>query len=184
MKKLYTYLLAFFIFLYFDSQAQERQLVKAANEMNKYAFATAEEILIPLAKKGEKSPLLYQKLANSYYMMGKLNKAYVWYEKLFQDSKEDIAEDYFRYAHAAKAAGKLEKADSLLAKFVSISQDRRARLIDADAAKNDDFSKEYIISLLPFNTYKSDYAPVFYGKNLVFASARDTGLIAKKIHKE
>ncbi|WKX76583.1 hypothetical protein [Zobellia laminariae] len=44
-------------------------------------------------------------------------------------------------------------------------------------------SGRYELKNLGLNSKVSDFAPSFYGKDLIFSTARDSGLVSKNIHR-
>src|SRR5690606_27651428 len=105
--------------------------------------------------------------------------------KLF-DANEDIEpEYYFRFSHALKAMGDYKKADKMMSEFEKISADGRGALYNKSSNYLDLIklqSGRYEIKNLAFNSPYSDFAPSFYKEKLIFSSARDTGVYAKRKH--
>ncbi|UOB16885.1 OmpA family protein [Abyssalbus ytuae] len=185
-KKLLLSVIAGFIFTHTLVLSQEKQLDKAEDNYNMYAFAKAIDIYEKVAEKGYESAEMCKNLGNSYYFNADLENAGKWYEKLFKIDKDVETEYYFRYSHCLKAAGNYKAADRMMQKFIELTgDDSRAILYN----KTPDYldliklqSGRYTISNLNFNSKYSDFAPSFYKGNLVFSSARDTGMFAKNRH--
>src|SRR5690606_13258143 len=83
---------------HFSALSQEKQLAKAEENYEVYAFAKAIDIYEKVAEKGYGSADLYKKLGNSYYFNADLKNAGKWYEKLFETNEDIEPEFYFRYS--------------------------------------------------------------------------------------
>ncbi len=176
--------LTIFIF-HFSALSQEKQLEKAEENYEVYAFAKAIDIYEKVAEKGYGSADLYKKLGNSYYFNADLKNAGKWYEKLFETNEDIEPEFYFRYSHALKAIGDYKKADKMMDGFEKLSADGRGALYNKTSNYLDLIklqSGRYEIKNLAFNSPYSDFAPSFYKAKLIFSSARDTGVYAKRKH--
>ena len=167
--------------------AQDSKVEKGHENFENYSFSPAIDIYKKVAEQGYQSPELYQRIADSYYFKGDLNEAAAWYEKLYNSNKNLALEYYFRYAHALKAIGNINEARKIMDEFVrSKPTDNRSIILASNQNylnKIEKNSNRYNISLLKQNTVKSDYGAAFYKNKIVFASARDTGVLSKNIHK-
>ncbi|QHI38765.1 Outer membrane porin F [Kordia antarctica] len=170
------------------SYAQERKLAKADKKYESYAFINAIEIYEEVAEGGYKSKELFEKLGNSYYYNADLIKASKWYGELFKLGEEVAPEYYFRYAQTLKAEKRYEESDQKMKEFNKLTgSDIRGNkfintrnYLDQIAEKSDRFR----IENLGVNSPYSDFAPSFYlENNLVFSSARDTGVATRFKHK-
>ena len=186
MKKIISVISLLTVLLYHSpALSQEKQLAKAEENYEVYAFAKAIDIYEKVAEKGYGSADLYKKLGNSYYFNADLENAGKWYEKLFEINENIEPEFYFRYSHALKAMGDYKKADKMMDGFEKLSGDGRGALYNKTGNYLDLIklqSGRYEIKNLAFNSPYSDFAPSFYKAKLIFSSARDTGVYAKNIH--
>lgn len=183
-KSLLKFSLSILMAVHFCGFSQEKDLAKAEENYNEYAFAKAIDIYEKVAEKGYGSVEVYQNLGNSYYFNADLINAGKWYKKLF-DLDEDIEpEYYFRYSHSLKAEGDYKKSDKMMKKFMELtSSDGRGKLYKPDYLDLIKLqSGRFDINNLAFNSEYSDFAPSFYKGKLVFSSARDTGSYAKNKH--
>ena len=158
----------------FSAFGQSSKLKTADKKYNTYSYIDAIEIYEKVAEKGYKSTDLFQKLGNSYYFNGELNKAEKAYEELFALNQEVEAEYYFRYAQTLKSQEKYEMADQYMAKFNQKTTDSRGKLF----AQNKDYLKDinavsgkYNIDKTDINSESYDYGPSFFGKKIVFTSS-------------
>ena len=164
------------------------QVKRAERMVDELAHIEAIKIYEYVAKRGHESQSLFRNLADSYYFNGNLVEANKWYAKLFGFVKNDYlpAEYYYRYAQTLKSVGEYEESDIQLKLFKTRENaDQRALLYQ----ENKDYlelikmnSGRYLINKLNINTKYSDYGSTVYRDQLVFASARDTGSVSKKLH--
>ena len=174
------------IFAFLTLHAQTEKAV-ADKKYEKFAYVNAIKIYEKLAQKGQKSPDLYKKLANSYYFNAELEKADNYYAKLFSLDKNQEAEYYYRYSQTLKAIGKYEKANEMLAIFSQKKkEDSRGKLY----AEQKDYletikanSGRFKVENLKINTEYSDYGSTVFNSKLIFASARDTSGIFNRKHE-
>lgn len=163
--------------------AQNKKLVSAQKNYNSLAYIDAVNIYEKVANKGYESVELFQKLGNSYYFNAKLKEAGKWYAKLFQLKQEVDSEYYFRYAQCLKANENYSEADKYLEMFAKkANSENRAQIFKNEKNYLEAIEKNanrYSISDAGMNTEYSDYGPSIVKEQLVFASAKDTGNVAK-----
>ncbi|TDE26871.1 MULTISPECIES: OmpA family protein [Flavobacterium] len=171
----------------FSSYAQKAKVTAADKKYESYAYIDAIKIYEKVAEKGYKSVDMFQKLGNSYYFNSDFNKAAKWYSELFAMTLDVNSEYYYRYAQSLKSIGQNDKANEMMEKFQQKSgNDNRAKLFEKNKNYLDIIkanSGRYKIEDTEINSNFSDYGSSFSGNKLVFASARDTGGISKKIFK-
>ena len=167
--------------------SQKAQIAAADKKYDRYAYVDAIKTYERVADKGYKSAEMFQKLGNAYYFNAELAKAEKWYSELFAMSDDQEPEYYYRYAQCLKSIGKYDKADKMMSEFNKKSgNDARAKLFN----KNKNYlevikanSGRYTIEDAGINSEFSDYGSSFSNNKLVFASARDTGGVSKKVFK-
>ncbi|WP_255535214.1 OmpA family protein [Cellulophaga sp. E16_2] len=186
-KTLYCYLFCFFGMLTFG-YAQQSKLKKAEENFNNHSYALAIKSYEELIAKGYESEVIYKNLGDANFNNANYAKAAEWYGKLFDLKSDDIgAEYYFRYAQSLKSINDYKKSDAYMKKFQKIKvSDSRAHKF----AENSDYleqirskTKRFTLKKISVNSKNSEFAPSIYQGNLVFASARDTGLLVNNIHK-
>lgn len=172
------------------SWGQSAKLAKANRKFENLAYIDAIEIYKELAKEGEASYDIYTKIADSYYFNSKYSDASQWYDKITQNYPSQVTgEQYFRFAQTLRATDEYDRADEMMNKFSEISgQDYRAELFKEkpDYVRVEGYRKsDYKIDMIrQINSRYSDFGPTYYKENqLIFASSRDTGVFAKRIHK-
>nr|WP_114902991.1 OmpA family protein [Kordia sp. SMS9] len=172
----------------FFGYAQERKLNKADKKYDSYAFINAIEIYEEVAEEGYKSKELFEKLGNAYYFNADLINASKWYGELFSLGEEVAPEYYFRYAQALKAEKRYAESDKKMQEFNKLtgSDIRGTKFVNTRNYLDEiaELSGRYRIENLGVNSPYSDFAPSFYlENNLVFSSARDTGVAQRYKHK-
>ncbi|MDI5951280.1 OmpA family protein [Flavobacterium yafengii] len=171
----------------FSSYAQKAKVTAADKKYESYAYIDAIKIYEKVAEKGYKSVDMFQKLGNSYYFNSDFSKAAKWYGELFAVTLDVDSEYYYRYAQSLKSIGQNDKANEMMEKFHQKSgNDNRAKLFEKNKNYLDIIkanSGRYKIEDTGINSNFSDYGSSISGNKLVFASARDTGGISKKIFK-
>lgn len=173
--------------LFFQGFAQKRTIAKAEDNYDRFAYVDAIGNYEKVAEKGYQDEKMFQKLGNAYYFKAELPIALKWYDQLFTLYPEQDPEYFYRYSQALKSAGDYVKADQMLEKFNAKSgNDKRGTLfvdnknyLEEIKANSDRFQ----VVDAGVNSNLSDYGSSFLGNKLVFASARDTGGVAKKVFK-
>ena len=171
----------------FQGFAQKAKVAAADKNYDRFAYVDAIATYERVAEKGYKDEKMFQKLGNAYYFNAELEKAAKWYEALFSMNQNQEPEYLYRYSQTLKSIGEYAKADKLLDQFNKKSgNDLRAKLYE----KHKDYLEEikansgrFNIEDAGINSEFSDYGTSFSGNQLVFASARDTGGVAKKVFK-
>lgn len=171
----------------FNSYAQKAQIAAADKKYENFAYIDAIKTYERVAEKGYKSEDMFQKLGNSYYFNGELDKAAKWYDELFAMAPDQEPEYFYRYAQSLKAVSQTDKANEMLEKFhQKAGNDKRANLFDKNKNYLDRIkvnSGRYKVEDAGINSKYSDYGSAFYLKKLVFTSARDTGSLMQRKHK-
>jgi outer membrane protein OmpA-like peptidoglycan-associated protein/tetratricopeptide (TPR) repeat protein len=183
-KLLYTVFLVLFVF---NAIAQTAKLTAAEAKYGDYAYIDAIATYEKVAQKGYQDEKMFQKLGNAYYFNGESTIAVKWYDALFAMNAQQEPEYYYRYAQTLKSTGNYAKADQMLAIFnKKAATDKRGLLFE----KNKNYletiksnSGRFTIADAGINSSQTDYGSAFLGTELVFASARDTGGVAKRKFK-
>ncbi|SHJ30129.1 WD40-like Beta Propeller Repeat [Pseudozobellia thermophila] len=170
------------------AQAQERKLKKAETKFSDFAYAPAIQSYEDLVADGYTQEQIFKNLGNANYYNAKYVEASKWYGRLFELNEADIDPEYmYRYAQTLKSLEKYDASDRWMHRFKEAkANDQRA----VQFSKNSDYlerieanSGRYEIRNLGLNSKVSDFAPSFHGRDLIFSTARDSGLISKNIHK-
>jgi outer membrane protein OmpA-like peptidoglycan-associated protein len=170
----------------FNSYAQKSKINSADKKYDNFAYVKAITTYERVAEKGYKSEEMFQKLGNSYYFNGELDKSAKWYDELFKMNPNQDSEYIYRYAQSLKAIGQTDKANQMLEIFhQKISIDTRGMLFENNKNYLDQIkanSGRYKIEDAGINSKYSDYGSAFYNNKLVFSSARDTGSLGQRKH--
>jgi outer membrane protein OmpA-like peptidoglycan-associated protein/tetratricopeptide (TPR) repeat protein len=183
-KLLYTVFLVLFVL---KGIAQKANFTTADAKYNDYAYIDAIKTYEKVAQKGYQDEKMFQKLGNAYYFNGESTKAVKWYDALFALNDQQEPEYYYRYSQTLKSTGDYAKADQMLAIFnKKIATDKRGILFDKNKKYLEEIksnSGRFEIADAGINSSQTDYGSAFLGTQLVFASARDTGGVAKNKFK-
>ncbi|BAO55420.1 outer membrane lipoprotein omp16 precursor [Nonlabens marinus S1-08] len=162
---------------------------RAEKTYEKFAFIDSRQILERMADRGYKSVEIFSKLGDTYYFNNDYKNALKWYEELFKLENESIpTEYYFRYAQALKSDRQYAKADLLLKNFKmkrgSLDSRLKNLVNNPDYLDKIDYQKgRFDIESVSINTSYQEFGSAFYGpKQVVFASARDSGVFRKRRH--
>jgi len=187
MKKHLKYIIISTALIAFNLQGQEKKVEKANSKFNDFDYTGAIASYEDLVEDGHTSEEVYKNLGDSNYMNANYKKASEWYAKLFDLKNVTVDPEYFyRYAQALKSLKKYEESDLWMGKFEKAkSNDYRAKKFSDSkdyltVIKNN--SGRYSIKNLPINSKESDFSPAFYNNELIFSSARDSGIVSKKTH--
>jgi len=173
--------------LSFQGFAQKTNVANAEKNYDRYAYVDAINNYEKVAEKGYKDEKMFQKLGNAYYFKAELPQSLKWYDQLFTLYPEQEPEYFYRYSQALKSIGDYAKADQMLEQFnLKTSNDKRGILFKDNRNYLDEIkanSSRFQVVDAGVNSEFSDYGSSFLGNKLVFASARDTGGVAKNVFK-
>ena len=165
----------------------QKDVVAGDKKYDNYSYIDAIATYERVAEKGYKDEKMFQKLGNAFYFNAELIKAERWYTELFAMNKEQEPEYFYRYSQSLKAVGNYTKANEMLEEFNKrLGYDQRGQLYVAQRNYQEEIkanSGRYEIADAGVNSEYSDYGSALINGNLVFASARDTGGVSKKVFK-
>ena len=175
----------FMIIVVGQGYSQKIKLASADKNYESFAFVDAIATYETVAQNCYKDEIMFQKLGNAYYFNSNLEKAAKWYAELFKMNKNQESEYYYRYAQALKSIGDYKKADIMLEQFKNKSgNELRAKLFENHKNYLEEIkanSGRYTIVNAGINSQYSDYGSSLLGNKLIFASARDTGNVSKRL---
>ncbi|CAM4151979.1 OmpA family protein [Flavobacterium sinopsychrotolerans] len=175
------------LLLTLSGYSQKAKVASADKKYENYSYVDAISTYEHVALKGYKDEKMFQKLGNAYYFTADLVKAEKWYTELFAMNQDQEPEYYYRYSQTLKAVDNYAKADTMLEEFNKRSgNDQRGKLYVEQKNYLEDIkanSGRFEVADAGINSEYSDYGSSFLNNNLVFASARDTGGVAKKVFK-
>lgn len=171
-------------------------LQKADEYFNKMWYAEAAELYESFLKNNEDNYTyeVIQKAGDSHYFNTNMERAFYWYDILYNRYKNDIsAENIFKYAHSLKGTGKYARAKRLMRLY-----DRQVKKEGMRYSVDDprttpkekvldnilNTEQEYTIRNIATNSEYSDFSPMFYNEDqLVFASAMDSSFFSTRRYK-
>jgi outer membrane protein OmpA-like peptidoglycan-associated protein/tetratricopeptide (TPR) repeat protein len=179
---------AFLLLFICQAHAQKASLAAADKKYDRFSYIDAIATYERIASKGYKDEKMFQKLGNAYYFNSELVKAEKWYTELFTMNPNQDGETCYRYSQCLKAIGNYKKADAILEVYSKISgTDQRAKLFNNDKNYLQEIKEKPVkfnIEDSGINSVSSDYGSAFLGNKIIFASARDTIGISKKVFKQ
>lgn len=177
------FLSAFFL----QGFSQKTIVSRAEKEYDRFAYVDAIDNYEKVAEKGYQDEKMFQKLANAYYFKAELPQSLKWYDQLFAVYPNQEPEYFYRYSQALKSTGDYVKADQILEQFnQKTGNDQRGILFKENRNYLEEIkanSSRFQVVDAGVNSKFSDYGSSFFGTKLVFASARDTGGVSKKVFK-
>lgn len=185
LNKAFIFLMVFMVSI-INTNAQDKKLEKANLAYKKFAFIEAAKLYEEQIAKGNNSVEVYTKLGDCYYYNGNYPEAVKCYSKIVNTVTTSKAEYYFRYAQALNSLQKYAEAEEIMKKYYAVSGKKdlssnwnEAKLKDAIAKQ----SGRYTFSPVEINTPFSDFGCSFLGiDKIMYASAKDTGIIIKRKH--
>jgi outer membrane protein OmpA-like peptidoglycan-associated protein len=187
MKKHITFCIIATALITINLQGQEKQAARAQDKFNSFNYSDAIASYEDLIAQGFTSEEIYKNLGDANYSNANYEEASKWYSKLLESASTDIDPEYlYRYAQTLKSLKDYKKSDIWMKKFEEAkSNDLRAKKFNnkkyylSEIKKN---SGRYTIKNLSINSTESDFSPAFYANELIFSSARDSGLFIKNVH--
>jgi outer membrane protein OmpA-like peptidoglycan-associated protein len=184
MKRIYIILIVFSIQFI---QAQQQDLQRANLLFAKTYYSAAIPLYEKISTKIQTEEVI-QNLGDCYYFTNDYDKAQELYSLLIQSKGKELKEDYyFRYAQTLKAKGKYSEANEIIRKFYLASNNNTAiEKLDRDikTLKNvNAIGQRFNIQNLAINTANSEFGPVVFGNNLVFAAVKKKPNVFDKTYK-
>ncbi|MEE9361897.1 MAG: OmpA family protein [Cellulophaga sp.] len=167
---------------------------KADLYFEKLWYAEAAELYEEALSRNKKnySREILQKAGDAYYYNTNMEKAYHWYNVLYNTYKKDMSTDnLFKYAHTLKGTGKYGRAKKLM-RLYNRKLKKESITEEDDAPTPNEIVLDNILSANPMfriknlevNSEYSDFSPMFYNKEeVVFASAKDSSFFHTRRYK-
>ena len=177
-----------------NSSSKSKLVQKADSYFNKMWYAEAAELYEQALRKSEKnnSDDIIQKAAESHYFNTNMEKAYEWYDKLYDDQGKDLsAENTFRYSHALKGTGKYARAKKQMRLYNRKTSNSEGEIADGTETPNElaldeilEATPNYEVQNLAINTEYSDFSPMYLDSTqIIFASAKDSSFLKTRKYK-
>ncbi|TFG71634.1 MAG: cell envelope biogenesis protein OmpA, partial [Flavobacteriales bacterium] len=177
---------------------KSKLIQKADGYFNKMWYAEAADLYEEALRKDDKNYSLevIQKVADAHYFNTNMEKAYEWYNKLYEHYGDALsADNTFKYAHSLKGTGKYSRAKKLMRLY-------NKKLLDGGtgASKNprnaerqpNEVVLDNILSAPPqfeiknsaINSNYSEFSPMYYNDDqIVYASAKDSSFLNTRRYK-
>ena len=174
---------------------KSKLIKKADYYFNKMWYAEAADLYEQALKKGEKnySYEVIQKAADSHYFNTDMEKAYYFYNLLYEKYEKEMSSDnIFKYAHSLKGTGNYARSKRLMRLYNKKIEKENLETLAADQATTNEIvldnilksSKNYEIENLSINSIYSEFSPIFHGDNdIVYASAKDSSFFNTRKYK-
>jgi outer membrane protein OmpA-like peptidoglycan-associated protein len=159
--------------------AQNSKTKKADQLYERLQYTDAAKAYMKLLKKGHGSSYVFEQLGNCYYLINDTKKAERYYKRVVKRRKVD-PETVYNYAQSLKANGKFGDYNTYMKKFAQMKPDDSRAIA---FMKNPD----YLPKIMDENTQRyaaknadqlnskfSDFGGTLVGKELYFASSRNT----------
>ena len=176
-----------------ENPNQSKLIQKADLYFNKMWYAEAAELYEKaLEDKKNYSFDILKKAGDSYYFNTNMQKAYEWYDILYNQYKDNMtADNYFKYAHTLKGTGKYGKAKRLMRLYNKMEKNELQEISKDDKTKGEivldgiiGANNKFKISGVAVNTEYSDFSPMFYGDDqIVYASSKDSSVFVTRKYK-
>lgn len=179
-----------------DPGVKSKLIKKADAYFDKMWYAEAADLYEQALAKGGKNHTfdVIQKAADAHYFNTNMEKAYHWYNTLFENyGKELSADNIFKYAHSLKGTGKYARSKRLMRLYNKKAKNRDYANIDqmgnstANEVVLDNIlgsKQDFEIKNLAINTEYSDFSPMFLDSNqVVYASAKDSSFLSTRRYK-
>lgn len=174
---------------------KSRTIQKADAYFNRMWYADAAELYEQALSKGEKYYTRdnLQKAADAHYFNTDMEKAYQWYNILYENYGKEMSEDnMFKYAHSLKGTGKYGRAKRLMRLYNRKTENGENESLDnIKIAANEivlenilGSEDDYEVKNMAINTKYSDFSPMFLDSNqIVFSSAKDSSFFKTRKYK-
>lgn len=168
------------------SFSQEVKKKRADRNYEDFGFIKARELYENLLKKGYGSKDAYSRLGDTYYYNALYGEALEYYKKALSYKEETDPVYYYRYAKCLEAEGDHDEARKMLEKFYQlIGQPGMPEYsLSEELLKIKENSGRYKVTDAGINSAYADFGPAFGREGeILFASARDTGIFVDRTHK-
>ena len=170
-----------------DPGSKSRLIAKADEYFEKMWYAEAAQLYELALAKDERNYTdeILQKVGDAHYFNTDMEKAYTWYNLLYEKYKEDMSSEImFKYAHSLKGVGNYKRSKRLMKLYnKSMNAEVSGRndiILDGLLSMNDKFE----IDNLTINSNYSDFSPMFYNEDeVVFASSKDSSFYNTRRYK-
>ncbi|KGK32281.1 OmpA family protein [Cellulophaga sp. E6(2014)] len=176
-----------------DLPNNSRLVQKADYYFNKMWYAEAAETYEKvLSDKNNYSSILLKKIGDSYYFNTNMEKAYYWYNILYNEYESKMtADNYFKYSHTLKGNGKYSKAKRFMRLYEKMQKEDTQNTYAFNAPREEvaldkiiNGDARFTIDNVAINSEYSDFSPMFYDNDkVVFSSSLDSSVFVTRKYK-
>ena len=183
-----------------DSGASNKSKLvqKADGYFNKMWYAEAADLYEEALRKEDRNSSyeVIQKVADAHYYNTNMEKAYEWYNILYEHYGDELsADNTFKYAHSLKGTGKYARAKKLMRLYnkklleagsATFKDPRDAKRLPNEVVLDNilNATPQFEIKNLAINTKYSEFSPMYYNDNqVVYASAKDSSFLNTRRYK-
>lgn len=177
-----------------EPTSKSKTIEKADAYFNKMWYAEAADLYEQALEKDTKYYTRdnLQKAADAHYFNTDMEKAYKWYNVLYENyGKEMSEENMFKYAHSLKGTGKYGRAKRLMRLYNRKNGTEMSDLNSVEATSNETIldnimgaEQDFEIKNMSINTEYSDFSPMFLDSNqIVYSSAKDSSFFNTRKYK-
>ncbi len=183
MKCKIVLLYVFSILFGFNVNAQYGKQKRADALFNNFSYIKAIKVYKEIVANNYNIDYATRKLADCYAMLGDLENAVIYYEKIVKQPNVP-KEYYYNYAQALRSVGKYEESKIWLKKFRKAGgKNNLSKDLKESNFKTSVFNakQQYYIFDVPFNSMYSDFGAFQINGQIYFSSTRDnSGVIKRK----
>lgn len=172
-------------------ETKDKLIKRADDYFNKMWYAEAAKLYeLALSKNDQDYSIdILKKAGDAHYFNTDMEKAYKWYNLLYEKFEKELAADYlFKYAHSLKGTGNYKRSKRLMKlynrKMAGIKTERNseqnAMVLDGLLRMKNKFD----IKNLSINSTNSDFSPMYFeDEEMVYASAKDSSIYNTRRYK-
>ncbi|HEA20211.1 MAG TPA: cell envelope biogenesis protein OmpA [Pricia antarctica] len=177
-----------------ETVSKSKTIEKADAYFNKMWYAEAADLYEQALAKGAKFYTRdnLQKAADAHYFNTDMEKAYQWYNVLYENYGKEMSEDnMFKYAHSLKGTGKYGRAKRLMRLYNRKEDNELDEVNNTEMTANEivldaimGSEQDFEIKNMSVNTKYSDFSPMFLDSSqIVFSSAKDSSIFKTRKYK-
>ncbi len=164
-----------------------KKISKADKAFENLEYVNAIKKYLNSISDNEPTPLVLARMADSYFSIADYKNSAYWYGKLKKTNSEEMnADRKHKYAISLKSIKNYASSDKAMESLNTIDEDdyRGELFVNEKNYLNDieNRSGQFEIRNLEFNSKLYDFAPSFYGDDILFSSNRKKSKKVKNIH--
>jgi len=178
-------------------QKNSKLLEKADSYFSKMWYAEAAELYEYILGQSQENHTfeIIQKAGDSHYFNTNMEKAYHWYDILYDRYKDEMsADNIFKYAHSLKGTGKYARAKRLMRLYsrkmknplATMSEKNVENALPTEVILDElrNTKQDVDVLNLAINSKYSEFSPMFHNEGqVVFASSNDTSIFNTRRYK-